>query len=83
MGPVLAERVRTPDGRTVEYCASAPPTPDGAVLVFHHGQPGAAVIDPALAGAAGRYGLPVVTLSRPGVRCIHPPARPAGGGRRR
>lgn len=66
MGPVLAERVRTPDGRTVEYCASAPPTPDGAVLVFHHGQPGAAVIDPALAGAAGRYGLPVVTLSRPG-----------------
>lgn len=58
--------IRTPNGRTVEYAASGAVAPGAAVMVFHHGQPGAAVIDPALASAAARHGLTVVTLSRPG-----------------
>jgi pimeloyl-ACP methyl ester carboxylesterase len=53
-----------PDGRTLEYVVGGPA--DGLPLVFHHGSPGAGVLFPPMAEAAGRHGLRMVTYSRPG-----------------
>ncbi|HET9078274.1 MAG TPA: alpha/beta hydrolase, partial [Acidimicrobiales bacterium] len=54
------------DGRVVHYTTSGQVVPGAPVLVFHHGQPGAALIPPDLAAAAHRHGLEVVMVSRPG-----------------
>ena len=53
-------------GREVEFQVSGPIEPGAPVLVFHHGQPGAALIDAPVADAAVRNGLQVVMVSRPG-----------------
>jgi pimeloyl-ACP methyl ester carboxylesterase len=52
------------DDRYLEYDVWGPV--DGAVLVYHHGTPGAAVPFPALIDAATRRGVRVVTYARPG-----------------
>ena len=53
-------------GRVLHFEVSGPVAPGAPVLVFHHGQPGAALIPDDLAAAAGRHGLAVVMISRPG-----------------
>ena len=54
------------DGRALHFEASGPVAAGAPVLVFHHGQPGAALIPDDLAAAAGRHGLVTVMISRPG-----------------
>jgi len=54
------------DGRQINYECSGPVEPGAEVLVFHHGQPGAALLWDGLISAASEYGWPVVILSRPG-----------------
>ncbi len=56
--------VETPDGRTLEVLGYG--AEDGFPLVFHHGTPVAAVLDPALDRAATSRGLRVLAASRPG-----------------
>ena len=58
------DRVRLGDGRTLDVRVSGPP--DGQVLVFHHGTPGAGTEQRALERAAHARGLRVVVVSRPG-----------------
>lgn len=54
------------DGRQVHYeCSSEDPSGETA-LVFHHGQPGAALLWDPMVEAAAQQGWPVVMLSRPG-----------------
>jgi pimeloyl-ACP methyl ester carboxylesterase len=55
-----------PDGRTIHFECSGPVPPGAAVLVFHHGTPGAGLLWGPLVGAAQASGWQVVTLSRPG-----------------
>ncbi len=52
------------DGRTLEAIAEG--DPDGTLLIFHHGSPGAAVPFPAFDRAAAERGIRLVTYSRPG-----------------
>ncbi len=54
------------DGRQINYECSGALNPGAEVLVFHHGQPGAALLWDGLVTAAGEFGWPVVILSRPG-----------------
>jgi pimeloyl-ACP methyl ester carboxylesterase len=60
----MALHVPTPDGRTLEVLLGG--DPDGLPLVFHHGTPQGAVVDPDLDRAASERGLRLVTYSRPG-----------------
>jgi len=53
-----------PDGRRLEVSVTGPE--GGTPLVFHHGTPGALTPAPALARAAHRHGLRLVTFSRAG-----------------
>ncbi len=59
-------QVKHSDGRQINYECSGPVDPGADVLVFHHGQPGAALLWDGLVAAAGEHGWPVVVLSRPG-----------------
>jgi pimeloyl-ACP methyl ester carboxylesterase len=59
-------RLTVRGGRDLHYETSRPVAPGDAVLVFHHGQPGAGLVPPSLAAAGDRRNLPVVALSRPG-----------------
>jgi pimeloyl-ACP methyl ester carboxylesterase len=52
------------DGRVLEAVSEG--DPDGTLLVFHHGSPGAAVPFPAYDRAAADRGIRLVTYSRPG-----------------
>jgi pimeloyl-ACP methyl ester carboxylesterase len=52
------------DGRVLEARVTGPA--DGALLVFHHGSPGAAVPFPTLENAAAERGIRLVQYSRPG-----------------
>ncbi|CAN5688775.1 alpha/beta hydrolase [soil metagenome] len=52
------------DGRSLEAVAEG--DPDGTLLVFHHGSPGAAVPFSAFDRAATERGIQLVTYSRPG-----------------
>lgn len=55
------------DGRRIHYEASTRSTDVNATaLVFHHGQPGAAVLWEPMVEHAARYGWGLVMLSRPG-----------------
>lgn len=54
------------DGRRIHYEVSGPVSDADTVLVFHHGQPGAALLWEPLVKSAARHGWPVVMLSRPG-----------------
>jgi pimeloyl-ACP methyl ester carboxylesterase len=54
------------DGRRLHYEVSRAVRPEEAVLVFHHGTPGAAVLWADLVSAADRHAWPVVMCSRPG-----------------
>lgn len=56
--------LRLDDGRNIHFETSGPV--GETVLVFHHGQPGAALISEATAQAAQRRGWATVMLSRPG-----------------
>ncbi|HEY1389254.1 MAG TPA: alpha/beta hydrolase [Ktedonobacterales bacterium] len=56
--------LRLADGRDLDVFESGPP--DGRVLVYHHGTPGSGVPFRAMAAAAHRLGLRLVTASRPG-----------------
>lgn len=58
--------VTGPDGRTIEYAVAGAAGSGDPCLVFHHGQPGAALIHEDLVRAAARHRLGVVMLSRPG-----------------
>lgn len=58
--------IKTRDGRDLHYETSGPVRPGAPVLVFHHGQPGAALIHSDLADAAAAHDLVVVMASRPG-----------------
>jgi len=60
----MALHVPTPDGRTLEVLLAG--DPDGLPLVFHHGTPQGAVVDPDLDRAASERGLRLVAYSRPG-----------------
>ncbi len=59
--------LRLTDGRAGHYEVSEP-VGEGAsmALVFHHGQPGAALLWDPFVSEAGRNGWPMVMLSRPG-----------------
>ena len=60
-------QIRVEKGRRVHYeVSSTEPTPDGTALVFHHGQPGAALLWQPLVVEAARHGWPLVMVSRPG-----------------
>jgi pimeloyl-ACP methyl ester carboxylesterase len=63
---VSAERltIELGDGRTLEAISEG--DPDGTLLVFHHGSPGAAVPFAAFDEAAAERGIRLVTYSRPG-----------------
>ena len=63
MGP-LTLSVPLEAGRSLEAVLEG--DPDGTLLVFHHGSPGAAVAFPPFDRAAARKGIKVVTYSRPG-----------------
>lgn len=52
------------DGRVLEAISEG--DPDGRLLVFHHGSPGAAVPFPIFDRAADERGIRIVTYSRPG-----------------
>jgi pimeloyl-ACP methyl ester carboxylesterase len=52
------------DGRTLEVTEGG--DPDGALLVVHHGAPGAAVLNPSWHRDAAARGLHLVTYARPG-----------------
>ncbi len=52
------------DGRTLEALSEG--DPEGVLLVFHHGSPGAAVPLPTFDRAAAERGIRLVTYSRPG-----------------
>jgi pimeloyl-ACP methyl ester carboxylesterase len=54
------------DGRQIHFECSGPVEPGASVLVFHHGQPGAALLWDDLVGAAWTFEWRVVMLSRPG-----------------
>lgn len=62
--PIDFDHVQLPDGRRLDVRVSGPS--DGAVLVFHHGTPGAGTPLHALERAAHDHGLRVVMPSRPG-----------------
>ena len=53
-----------PDGRTLEAVDEG--DPDGTLLIFHHGSPGAAVAFEPFDRAAAERGIRLVTLSRAG-----------------
>lgn len=57
-------QLRLADGRSIDVLESGPP--DGQVLVFHHGTPGARVPIRMMTDAAHRLGLRFLTTSRPG-----------------
>ena len=54
------------DGRRIHYEGSLSARDDSMALVFHHGQPGAALLWEPMVQHAGRYGWGLVMLSRPG-----------------
>ena len=54
------------NGRKIHYEVSSGRLHDGMAFVFHHGQPGAALIWEPMVSECERYGWPVVVLSRPG-----------------
>ena len=54
------------DGRQIHFECSGPVEPGDSVLVFHHGQPGAALLWDDLVAAASTFEWRVVMLSRPG-----------------
>jgi len=56
--------VDLPDGRQLEFRAAGPE--DGAVLLFHHGTPGAGIPFIPMAEAAAKRGLRTIMYSRPG-----------------
>lgn len=64
MTPRARVEVPLPDGRVLEALVAGPP--EGDLLVFHHGSPGAAVPMPFLEAATAERGLRLVTASRPG-----------------
>jgi pimeloyl-ACP methyl ester carboxylesterase len=63
---VTAKRIEVglPDGRVLEAVSEG--DPDGVLLVFHHGSPGAAVPFETFDRAAAGRGIHLVTYSRPG-----------------
>jgi pimeloyl-ACP methyl ester carboxylesterase len=63
MDPAALE-VPLPDRRVLEVRDAGPP--DGTPLVFHHGSPGAAVVDPILLRASAERGIRAIQYSRPG-----------------
>ena len=56
--------VPTPDGRQLEVTSTGPSS--APVLLYHHGQPGAATPYAALSQLCSDRGLRLVTYSRPG-----------------
>jgi pimeloyl-ACP methyl ester carboxylesterase len=58
--------IELPSRRKIHFECSGPVSPGSTVLVFHHGQPGAAMLWDGLVEAGERQGWPVVMLSRPG-----------------
>jgi pimeloyl-ACP methyl ester carboxylesterase len=56
--------ISLPDGRTLEAVDEG--DPDGTMLIFHHGSPGAAVAFEPFDRAAAERGIRLVTLSRAG-----------------
>jgi pimeloyl-ACP methyl ester carboxylesterase len=56
--------ISLPDGRTLEAVDEG--DPDGTLLIFHHGSPGAAVAFEPFDRAAAERGIRLVTLSRAG-----------------
>jgi pimeloyl-ACP methyl ester carboxylesterase len=58
-------------GRQVHYECSVEDPSGPTALVFHHGQPGAAFLDPRWVGAAAGQEWPLVMLSRPGYGLSH------------
>ena len=59
--------IRVEKGRKVHYeVSSTEPSLDGMAFVFHHGQPGAALLWQPLVAEAARHGWPLVMVSRPG-----------------
>jgi pimeloyl-ACP methyl ester carboxylesterase len=57
-------RVSLPDGRTLEAVEEG--DPEGTLLIFHHGSPGAAVPFEPFERAAAVRGIRLVTYARPG-----------------
>jgi pimeloyl-ACP methyl ester carboxylesterase len=56
--------IGSPDGRTLEAVEEG--DPDGTLVVFHHGSPGAAVPFEPFGRAAAERGIRLVTISRAG-----------------
>jgi pimeloyl-ACP methyl ester carboxylesterase len=56
--------IGSPDGRTIEAVDEG--DPDGTLVVFHHGSPGAAVPFAPFGRAAAERGIRLVTISRAG-----------------
>lgn len=56
--------LRLADGRELDVYESGPS--DGRVLIYHHGTPGSGVPFHSMVAAAHRFGLRLVTTSRPG-----------------
>jgi pimeloyl-ACP methyl ester carboxylesterase len=66
-GKFQMPHLRMEDGREIHYEASAPARRDDrTALVFHHGQPGAALLWPRFESEADRRGWDLIMLSRPG-----------------
>jgi pimeloyl-ACP methyl ester carboxylesterase len=65
-----AEAVVLPDGRTLDVRTTGPD--DGAILLFHHGTPGAGLPFGPMAEAAAARGLRMMTYSRPGYAASTP-----------
>lgn len=60
-------QIQVEKGRRVHYeVSSTEPRPDQVAFVFHHGQPGAALLWPPLIAEAARHGWTLVMVSRPG-----------------
>ena len=60
----MTTMVPAPDGRALEVLVSGPE--DGFPLVFHHGTPQGAVLDPLMEAASAAHGLRLIQYSRPG-----------------
>ena len=74
MSAEQTRQVDLPDGRTLEVRTAGPE--DGAILLFHHGTPGAGLPFKPMADAATARGLRLVMYSRPGYGASTPrPAR--------
>ncbi|WP_348787345.1 alpha/beta hydrolase [Leifsonia sp. NPDC080035] len=64
-GPTTPASITRPDGRSVRFFDTGGPD-DAPVLVWHHGTPQTGAVIAPIAEAAGRRGVRVVSVARPG-----------------